>query len=101
MFFLSSKIQHLLDSNGQICTEKQNQLTICKESAESVALQMLGCTLVIFNKPFIITSLELYYGSIGDFSNVIRNKRFISQKGYVGLGQRYKNELWNFTLSEF
>lgn len=57
-----------------------NSIAVAKENC----LKLLGSTLVVRGKPYIIASLELYYGGVGDMGNDWHRYNFQSKKGLSG-----------------
>ena len=64
-FYNSPKLLHLLDKNGN-SNSNDPRFIECKLQAEEITKRLLGCTIGINDRAFILTSLELYYGSLGD-----------------------------------
>lgn len=82
-FYLNKKIEHLVDDNGCVPDNKMKSAHICSEIAEEVASRMLGCSLCVGEKNYILTELELYYGSIGDCSHDwYRQAHIANSRGY-------------------
>lgn len=70
MFFLSPKIENLIDyATGEVPADRAHKIKICVDEAVSIAKRMIGCTLIIRKRKFVLTSLELYYGGIGDMAH--------------------------------
>lgn len=69
IFYLSKKLLCLVDSEGNVPDLKTELIQNCVEEAEMIAKRMLGCTLMIREQSFVLTSVELYYGGIGDFAH--------------------------------
>lgn len=59
-------LRHLIDEEGNIGEEQLSSQAQCIAEAEKLMLRTLGCTIVIEGREFILSNLELYYGSIGD-----------------------------------
>ncbi|GHU09096.1 hypothetical protein FACS189431_6560 [Alphaproteobacteria bacterium] len=72
-------IKNLIDSNGSfIGTPQDKKLSITE--VESLAVSILGCTLHVHGKEFIIRMLEIYYGGIGDDAHDWYRTHFIFKK---------------------
>ncbi|GHU59014.1 hypothetical protein FACS189411_15340 [Bacteroidia bacterium] len=72
-------IKNLIDSNGSfIGTPQDKKLSITE--VESLAVSILGCTLHVHGKEFIIRMLEIYYGGIGDDAHDWYRTHFIYKK---------------------
>jgi hypothetical protein len=73
-FYLDPRLKQLIDSQGA----PSNDLLV-EESisiAESIAKRMLGCTIDLKGKKFILTNLELYYGGVGDLAHDWHRARY-------------------------
>ena len=81
MFDLDSKIKQLVNEKGDVLDKGKDEISSCIDAAESLTKKMLGCTLVIRNKKFILTNLELYYGGIGDHAHDWYKANFLGTKG--------------------
>jgi 3-methyladenine DNA glycosylase Mpg len=69
MFYLSKKLLHLIDEKGNLPSYNSQHVKKSIHEAEAIARRMLGCTLKVRGKKFILTNLELYYGSAGDLAS--------------------------------
>jgi len=69
IFYLSEKLLCLVDSEGNVPNVNTESIQNCVREAEMIAKRMLGCTLKIREQSFILASVELYYGGIGDFAH--------------------------------
>jgi 3-methyladenine DNA glycosylase Mpg len=65
VFYNNPNLQILVDANGTVDFDHP-QFAVTKRLAEEVSTRLLGCTLVIRGRAFVLTSLELYYGGIAD-----------------------------------
>ena len=69
MFYNSEKLLKLVDENGEVPSLSSREIQSCINEAEKIARRMLGCTLDIRGSQFILSSLEIYYGGIGDYAH--------------------------------
>ena len=67
----------------------------CKTAAENITKKLLGCTITIRKQSFILTSLELYYGGIGDTAHDWHRANFPKPKLQSEAGKRKSVQLQN------
>ena len=51
---------------GKLENNKKHQYCKALKSASDIAKNLIGCTFIVKGKPFILSMVELYYGSAGD-----------------------------------
>lgn len=57
-------LRHIVNGNGEV--EDMALQNHCFSEAEKALYRTLGCTIVYKGKEFVLSNLELYYGSAGD-----------------------------------
>ena len=62
-FFINSEVKHFLDEKGEL---KNSDFENSINNAIKIGKRLLGGTLITNSKVFIISMVELYYGSISD-----------------------------------
>ena len=62
-------LKQLVSSKGIVESHLQGELIAQEELALDVMEYMLGCTIRVNGRDFILSSLELYYGGIGDMAH--------------------------------
>ena len=82
-FYLNPDIVKLIDQNGHVSINQRPLLEKPKITATNVAKRFLGTTLKVFNHSFIISSLELYYGGIGDQAHDWYRKHFLCKNSKI------------------
>lgn len=69
MFSKHYELMQLVDKNGLVSAENLKLAEQNEQLAVEIVKSMLGMTIVVRNRKFILTNLELYYGGIGDFAH--------------------------------
>ena len=78
-------LKQLIDpSTGILKDEDLPEALVCIDLAKKMCLNLLGSTLIVRGKPYILASLELYYGGVGDMGNDWHRYNFQSKKGLSG-----------------
>jgi hypothetical protein len=62
----SVQLKNFINERGEIILKNREEFNTSVRKAEEITEALLGCTLMVRNKPFIISMLELYYGSMAD-----------------------------------
>ncbi|MCF8059944.1 MAG: hypothetical protein K9K67_11645 [Bacteriovoracaceae bacterium] len=64
MIWNNFDLKHILNNEGEITSKTLQEH--CFAEAEKALYRTLGCTIVYKGKKFVLSNLELYYGSAGD-----------------------------------
>lgn len=79
------QLLHLIDpATGSVPQTRETLSSECIERAEHLCEALIGSTLVVRGKPFILANLELYYGGIGDMGHDWHRYNFQSKRGLSG-----------------
>lgn len=62
----SAQLKNFINERGEVIFGDTEEYNISIRKAEEITTALLGCTLMVRNKPYILSMLELYYGSIAD-----------------------------------
>jgi hypothetical protein len=73
-----SEIKNCIDEKGGLCVSS-GVLSTSFKAAEALCEQLLGATLNVRGKKFIIRMLEIYYGSAGDYTHDWFRNNFIKK----------------------
>lgn len=76
MYSLFDKITNCVDDKGKVISGEQD-IKANIEAAEELCQRLLGCTLDIRGRQFILRMLEIYYGGIGDDAHDWYRTRFV------------------------
>ena len=79
MFYNSNKLLRLVGKNGEIPSLNTKEIQASIAEAETITKRMLGGTLVVRGSKFILSSLELYYGGIGDYAHDWYRSNFLKK----------------------
>ncbi|MCO4793460.1 MAG: hypothetical protein KC493_07105, partial [Bacteriovoracaceae bacterium] len=81
MFYLNPAVKQLVGADGSVPSYRESEVGSCILAAEEMIQRMLGCTIVIRGKKFILSNLELYYGGIGDAAHDWHRSTFNPKQG--------------------
>jgi hypothetical protein len=68
-----------INAKGKLCSSDEEMLSTSK-TCEALAKRLLGTTLVVKGKRFVIRRLEAYYGGIGDDGHDWYRTRFVYKR---------------------
>jgi hypothetical protein len=78
--FTSDGIRNFIDENGKLLKGKKSEIEKSIAKAEEITEHLLGCTLIVGDKKYILSMLELYYGGVGDPAHDWFKKSFRAKK---------------------
>ncbi len=59
-------LKSLVDQDGIVSEDQLEERDFLLSQAEKLMTRTLGCTIIVKGRKFILSNLELYYGSVGD-----------------------------------
>jgi hypothetical protein len=87
-FYLDTNVRQLIDETGEVPMGMEKEKDAAIAAATAIAKRMLGGTLVIKGRSFILANLELYYGGIGDLAHDWHRSRFQSKNSGISVLER-------------
>jgi hypothetical protein len=109
-FYLDPKLENHINDKGKITEKTREGIEKSIEAALNIGRRLIGGTIVTRNKKYVLSMLELYYGSVGDdahdwykvnYSKNVANGisreqvKLQEQEGLCFYSKHRKNSNWN------